>query len=507
MYLQTKKFDNRLILWGLLILQLFLIITFMIFGTIYINNQDDSTQSLSSSPLPPLEQQQEQNSIVKFIQHSSSSTQSLILSSSSSGSHKSSSQQHHKPTTTTNKYQLKNFTDNFFTLTPLTSENSQPTTVVCYRDGTDIIETTKINACKCLPEWHGNDCSQSEVLWRAFMTSKVPIQLSQPRQIPHKLYYLIDTTGISLETLEIQVMELYDLVDCYILCDIKVSTSTMNNHHYYQRNNVEEGNGVNNDGDRGGVGGGGVKLIDNDEDVKDLKFKIKLQSTGFLKNLTNSNKLILIEDRSCSPKNIYKKFRVNNLNNINLEDIIIYSKSDEILNRKSINYFKWYDNWPQPIRFRLKYTIYGFFWQHPETTIIGSVLCQLKVLENSLYKSDINKLIKYQNNHNNNGIVIGDLNHFGGWLCKYCYQPIDIVKKLQFDYKLNNLIFNYKQIIDSTYIQNLITNGLYIDGKMGLIKLNRYNDKYYSPEYVYNNSWKFDNIVINLFASWDDDYP
>ena len=61
-------------------------------------------------------------------------------------------------------------------------------------------------------------------------------------------------------------------------------------------------------------------------------------------------------------------------------------------------------------------------------------------------------------------------------------------------------------VIDIEYVQNLVATGKFIDGKTVLIKLRHYDDtKYYTPEYVVKNRWRFDNILVNLFASWDDD--
>lgn len=431
MYLHNKKFFNRLFLWGLFSLQLFLIVIFMIFGSSFNNNSNDLDQ-LS----------------VKFIGH--------------------------EITNVTESAESDN--EIFFSrIVPIAGnfhekfhESSQK---VCFIEGTDQRtikngtedKTERNSYCKCLPEWHGKDCGQPEVLWRAFMTSKVPIKLSLPRRVPHRVFYIIQTTGSSIETLEIQIMELFDIVDLYILCDLS-------------------------------------KKPKYPEDL----FKQQM-NTGFLKNI--HNKILLIEDKTCTPKNIYKKMKfLIDRNSIRADDVLIYSQSDEILNRKAINYLKWYDDWPQPVRFRLKYTVFGFFWQHPESTILGSCVSQINVLE-EIYKSDPNRVLSVKKT----GIITGDLNHFGGWYCRYCYQPIDIIRKLEYDSKnikldTKRIFLNNKQVIDAEYIQNLIANGLNIDGKMSLVKLHRFSDKYYLPEFVSNNSWKFHNIVINLFASWDDDY-
>jgi beta-1,4-mannosyl-glycoprotein beta-1,4-N-acetylglucosaminyltransferase len=318
------------------------------------------------------------------------------------------------------------------------------------------------------------------------MTSKYPLNLSSPaRRRPHNVYYMIETTALSLESLEIQIMEVVDLVNLFILCDL-VDSSSSNSHH--------SSNSSSNRGRKRLLLS--PLIIGDDDNANDRLFRHH-RDTGFLKTIRHQ--LVLVNDTKCTPRNVYQKFRqLLHPNDFCKEDILIFSKSEEILNRRAINYFRWYDNWPQPVRLRLKWLVYGFFWQHPESTAIGSVVSQLGILE-EVYKSDPARMLDAKP-----AILVGDLNHYGGWYCQYCAQILDIIKKLQFD-KRSIATASYQLTVNTEYIQNLIATGLNIDGKQGLVKLRRYSDKYYSPEYVTKYSWKFDNIVINLFAKWEED--
>lgn len=374
------------------------------------------------------------------------------------------------------EFQLKNFTDFFFNMMSSVNDSTTTTNVVyCFREGTETYqkpqskehneqdETTK---CVCQPEWHGQDCGQPEVLWRSFMTSKVPILLSSPRRQPHHLFYVIQTTGISIETLDIQMMELKDLVEIFVLCDLKFKRI------FYK--NI---------------------LIKNH--LRNSSATPTTHSALGILELFQRGRVLLIDDHKCTPKIIYKKVKTIFGDEIKGTDVLVYSKSDEILSRRAIAYFKWYDNWPQPVHFRLKYTVFGFFWQHPESTRLGSVVSQFDTLE-SLYKSDPERMLGTKKP----GIIVGDLNHYGGWFCQYCYQPIDVVQKLEFDRQV--VKFDYRQVIDAGFVENLVSNGLFVDGKMHLVKLHRYSEKYFSPDYVNENSRRFDNILTNIFARWDD---
>lgn len=429
MHFFGKKVDRKSVLWGLFVFQLCLIAIFIVFGSVSDQPPDDSTavQFMRTVEMSP----SSQHTRHRYKTEAWNRKDSIVLSP-----------------------RVGQYSREFRTSTSILNE-----TFVCFREGTASI--TEDGECYCNAEWHGRDCGQPEVLWRAFMTSKTPLSLSHARQAPHSVFYIVDTTSISQTTLEIQMMELNDTVDLFVLCDEKVRS--------------------------------------HDDDTP-LTFGQMLltQTTGFLNKF--NDRLKIFEMRKCSPKMIYHRLRTSVASALRPDDIVVFSRSDEIINRRAIKYFKWYDDWPQPAKFRLKYTVYGFFWQHPESTVLGSAAVQVKVLEES-FKNDPERLIYTKKT----GIIAGDLNHFGGWWCQYCYQPIDIVRKLERD-GLN--VFQgaaANKLIDSSYVQRLISTGLFVDGKLGLHRMHRFSDKYYAPEYVTNSSWKFDNLLMNVYATYDDD--
>lgn len=323
-------------------------------------------------------------------------------------------------------------------------------------------------ACSCLPEWHGDACSEPEIIWRAFMASRQPMnQAPKFTRQPHNLFYIISgVTSINLETLEIQLLELMGVVNLFVLCD----------------------------------------LIKADDPSLLMRHQM---NKGFLHKFKDH--VLLVKEEECSSLNVYRHLKKILGTQMKSSDVLIYGHSDEILNRKALNYLKWHNNWHQPVRFRLRWNVYGFFFQHPDNTVISSIACQLNVLE-QFYKSDPDLILA--NNHSPTAVTVGDLNHYGGWFCEYCHQPIDIIRKLHLDSKILankssdplKETYHRKPVINIEYIQNLIQYGLYIDGKLELQKLRHYQDtKYFTPESVAKNRWKFDNIVTNFYSSWDDD--
>ncbi|XP_058814988.1 beta-1,4-mannosyl-glycoprotein 4-beta-N-acetylglucosaminyltransferase [Topomyia yanbarensis] len=533
MFLTNKKLDVRLFLWGLFLLQIFLISVFLAFGSLLVSNiqQDELTGGSAKRPPEGSSAPDSQPTSwfnVKFISNQSST---LALANYGQVDQPGPNRVRHprfkpvqlktvpKPDNYTKYYRLIYYHDGYreqqrlcfiegtrfpeakpiVQKAPTSSagpHTKQTNETELDTGGLDV-ETLEVHdrandndddddtdndiladgRCRCLPEWHGPDCGQPEVLWRAFIASRIPPrnQTAAPRKVPKRIFYIIDTNFISVEVLEIQLMELIDVVSMFVLCDKQIPVM------------------------------GAMKS-------ETYSIAEHIKSTDFLKQ--NQQKIIFLEDTTCSGRNIFRKMKKYIARtDMHAEDILLYSQTDEILNRRAVNYFRWYDNWPQPVRFRLKYNVFGFFWQHPYSTRIGSAACQLSTVDEA-YRSDPDALLRIEKPV----MLIGDLNHYGGWYCRHCYQPIDIVKYLEFialtgttnSDSISGTNQSYlpdpkkSTVMNGEYVQNLIASGKYFDGQTNLVKLQRHVDKYYAPDYVRENSWRFDNIVINLFARWED---
>lgn len=373
--------------------------------------------------------------------------------------------------------------------------------------------------CKCQPKYHGKDCGQPEVVWRAFMAARLSRkdvghaaallsdQLSAFR--PPRIFYIIEATAFSLSTIEMQFMELNELVDLFIFCD---AISSINNSD-------------------------ASAMTTRDRLLSYHQSSYQHSNDFFLKRYKHKILIVKTMDK-CSSKLMYKHLQhaISAMSKTNehrpiqsyADDILLYSRADEILNRQAVAYLKWYNDWSQaqPIRFRLKHTVYGFYWQHPDHTVLASVASQLHVLD-EIYGSDPERLTM----DNTIGMIIGDLNHFGGWYCQYCYEsPFNIVQKLQADKDLNifdpitmddeqaqrqqpqhqqfgekRIIHKKPAIVDSNYIQSLISAGLFVDRRTNLLRLHRFSDKYYAPDYVCDKNWKYESMLTNMYAHYDND--
>lgn len=321
------------------------------------------------------------------------------------------------------------------------------------------------NKCTCKQGWHGNDCGQPEVVWRGIMSSKKNLKLKQRNKL-RRIIYNFNIKNYNTDIIESIIDELYHVVDLFVICDYSDDNDDDNNY----RHKLDKG------------------------------LLINKQSKILYINL---NKRIINKPSRLIMKYIWSKiFSV--VKNLNDDDIYITSEPEEILNWRALMFLKIYDGWPEPIAFRLRYSVFGFFWIHPNKTKINIGACTISMVNNHLNNNQI--LIQNEfNERDKYDLIIGDLNHYGGWYCQYCQSPANILlslKKKNDNYLKNNQKYN-RNNIDVLFIEDLIGTGLLFDGKTMLKRAYKSRDSYYAPESLLNNNYKYDWLVENFYAKLD----
>lgn len=363
----------------------------------------------------------------------------------------------------------------------------------CYREGTvnetnnlnylgndeNEVEETPVNTCICQTDWHGKDCGQPEVIWRTLLTSKQPIQLQEPsdERPEHKLVYMLDGNFFSLDFLELQIKTVSKAVDYFII-------------------------NVNNKSIRS-------KIKSIERRLRDI-LKRGQYFLNYCKHLQHPS---ANKSEICTPLRAYNLIK-NLKQNIKPTDIFIYTNDRVILNSKALKFMKYYykadADFAIAMSFRLKYVVYGFYWQHPQKTYISGFMSSFATLDNpNGGNGDPRVLLQKLTDHKIPTIIIGDLNHFGGWFCKYCFHPEEIITELNtVSNSTSHVHFpngTRSRQIDVNYMQKLIAQGRYIDSKLDLIKLRRYTDKYYAPEFAEKYNWKYGSLLVNLYVSLEED--
>ncbi|XP_057341365.1 beta-1,4-mannosyl-glycoprotein 4-beta-N-acetylglucosaminyltransferase [Microplitis mediator] len=334
----------------------------------------------------------------------------------------------------------------------------------CWKEGLDEdkMKTVgrELDRCICKQGWHGADCGEPEVVWRAIMASKQNIKLTR-RRTSRRLIYVFSVHDFNSAIAEVIVEELDRVVDLFVICDFS---------------NSEE------------------------------NFKHKL-AKGLLEPQQNKILYINAAGKARKPMRVISRFIWEKISvqvkNIKHDDIYVMTDSEEILNWRALMFLKVYDGWPQPIGFRLRWSVFGFFWRHPLKTTITVGACTVGFIYNAFRTNAavLRQLTDETSERDNLGLVIGDLNHYGGWYCHYCQAPANIVNLLQREGK--NKVPDGTKNLDVVFIEDLIGGGVWIDGKTNLLRAYRSRESYFAPETVIANAFKYDWLVDNFYAKLD----
>ncbi|XP_051153523.1 beta-1,4-mannosyl-glycoprotein 4-beta-N-acetylglucosaminyltransferase [Leptopilina boulardi] len=339
---------------------------------------------------------------------------------------------------------------------------------LCWKDGVNNRGMRKNSTiyskkCICNQGWHGSDCGQPEVVWRAIMATKQLVKLKQ-RKWMRRIIYTLCINQYNSAISEIIVKELYNVVDLFIICD---SSDSEYNFNYSLAKGL---------------------------------LKVEQKKILYINTFTKVEK----------PFKLIFKYIWNKIHsvikNIRDDDIIVMTDPEQILNSKALMFLKTYDGWSQPIGFRLRWLVFGFFWQHPLKTTIKKGAFTIGFMQEAYRNNNLllqKELVDENSERDELGLVIGDLNHYGGWYCHYCQIPENIMSSIK--WKNNSKIINPDIIIDKNYIEELIGMGMWLNGKTSLLRVPRYQDFYFAPEVVLNNSQKYDWLLQNFYVKLDYD--
>ena len=338
-------------------------------------------------------------------------------------------------------------------------------TTLCFKDGTDdprMQEEKNVKKCVCLHGWHGTDCGQPEVVWRAIMASKQNIKLKL-RRASRRIIYTFNVNDYNSAIAEVIVEELYRVIDYFVICDFS-----------------------------------------NAED----NFRHKL-AKGLLGPQQNKIIYVNIAAKARKPGRVISKYiwdRVNGIvKNMRDDDIYVTTEAEQILNSRALMFLKLYDGWPQPIGFRLRWSVFGFYWQHPSKTMITVGASTIGLTREAYRTNSMVLQGEFQDETSERdvlGLVIGDLNHYGGWYCNYCQAPANIIISLSCDTKKAKQL-RYDKNADVAYIEDLIGTGVWLNGKTNLLRAYKSREMYFAPNTVLANTWKYDWLVENFYAKLD----
>ncbi|CAB3366437.1 Hypothetical predicted protein [Cloeon dipterum] len=180
------------------------------------------------------------------------------------------------------------------------------------------------------------------------------------------------------------------------------------------------------------------------------------------------------------------------LADLRYDDLVLSVADSEIPNPKALLFLKFYNGWPyEPITFRMRWSVFGFFWLHPQLTVLAGRVCSVGTLARN-FKDNL-KLMRASNEV----LVVGDLNHFGGWKCQLCMDSAeDILREAQAS-KDKSWNLDGRRL-DAEYVSDLVGQGLWMDGKMQLLRASPSREQdYFAPATVRNGN--FGHLLHNFY--------
>ncbi|XP_023341090.1 beta-1,4-mannosyl-glycoprotein 4-beta-N-acetylglucosaminyltransferase [Eurytemora carolleeae] len=214
------------------------------------------------------------------------------------------------------------------------------------------------------------------------------------------------------------------------------------------------------------------------------------------------------------------------IENTREDDIFLLLDADELPTKEALIFLKLFDGWREPVKFGFRWTVFGFFWLKAEdpgqlesipligklfsrkkqerlltlytvctlgmlSTVYGdnAMLLRRNVWNNTLLHDRLNN---YTANHPKiQEWTLGNIGHYAGHHCSWCYSPEGIRLKLEAAQRHDKPRWgDYPDKLNLKYIQELIRTGGWFDGSKPFISVPRTkNDTgLFAPDYILNSN-------------------
>jgi len=222
------------------------------------------------------------------------------------------------------------------------------------------------------------------------------------------------------------------------------------------------------------------------------------------------------------------------VDNVRDDDVFLLLDADELPTVESLMFLKMFDGWTEPVKFGFRWTVFGFFWLKAEdpgmldkVPLLGNLLntgkaerlltlyvaCTVGMLSevygnnamllrrnvwsHSLLKQ---RLANYTRLHDKpREWTMGDSPHYAGFHCSWCYSPEGIRTKMSSAQRHDKPRWgDYPEKMELGYIESLIRNGGWFDGKHPFIKVDRRSSpsEVYAPQYFLENEDLFESLLV-----------
>ncbi|XP_023327678.1 beta-1,4-mannosyl-glycoprotein 4-beta-N-acetylglucosaminyltransferase [Eurytemora carolleeae] len=390
-------------------------------------------------------------------------------------------------------WEKENWRNDSITLPPPEFRNESVFTAgatVCYASGSKYTDSQAKGQCVCRRNYFGESCGIPSSVWFNDVTKRYDIKLrSKPRRIIQALI-----VNQEFDFFESRVEEHWDSVDVFLIGESSFTA-------------------------RG--------------DEKETLFFQKLKS-GWLSKYQHKILYVYLDFfhkkgkgdgwfADSFPRKYLGKHGLPRIHGLEDDDIIVYNDADEIPNRETIEFLKYFQGFPEPINFLYRWTVFGYYWLainekgedqngrlHCIHISAAADHCNFKVSAAGTWKlvhnifndsfwsirQKLHKKAKYAKSIAEQNITveswtIGSVGHYAGYHCSWCMPIPGIQNKLISAQSDDGPRWgDYPEKVEPDFIENIRESGTWFDlvSKFRLIE--------FAPSYVLKNFNKFKDIIV-----------
>jgi len=347
--------------------------------------------------------------------------------------------------------------------------------VKCYARGCKLKESKLKNSCICHADYYGKSCGIPDSVWFG-SAKKEEIEGFSLRSKPRRIVQTL-IVNHEFDLFEARIRDHWDTVDVFLILEAKFTAFG---------------------------------------DKKQAKFFDKLKS-GWLAEYQHKILYVYLDFFHEKGKNdgwfadSYPRVYLGEQGLIRVEglednDMIVYNDADEIPNRSTLEFLKYYEGFTEPITFVYRWTIFGYYWlsvdkndneKLTEVVSAGSWKLVNKGLANNIWALRNTKLRQsYSSSLAKSGIQVkpwrlGSLNHYAGSHCSWCFSTPDIQTKLISAQSDDGPRWgDFPEKVDADFINSIRESGSWFDLDAKFKKVQ------FAPTFMLENFDKFKSILV-----------
>ncbi|XP_046400772.1 beta-1,4-mannosyl-glycoprotein 4-beta-N-acetylglucosaminyltransferase-like isoform X2 [Ischnura elegans] len=373
----------------------------------------------------------------------------------------------------------------------------------CFKKGTDLPKTfsspNNDTKCHCLTGYHGDECGVPSPVWHAADFEQMVLPSLSLRETARRIILAIPVNH-ELDLVDVRSKELGDAISATLIAESDFTAAG---------------------------------------EPKDRFVETRARrDPSFLAPQRNRTLLLRVKQfppEGCTDgwvsdhhsRSIIGAEGIPRLHGLQDDDFFVILDADEIPKRDVIDFLRFYDGYGEPVAFRMRWFIYGFFWEsidaskqtarqtHVEAGCSVGMLRRVYLddpycLRHAEWlEKDIDRAREYEDAMGKRlrTFEIGSADHPAGFHCSWCFRgPLGLQVKLVSSQLADGPRWgNYEDRLVPEYLERIVEEGEWFDGSKNLastdflMEMSTGNDSYkdFAPSYLLQNFDEYSPYLVN----------